>query len=167
MKARKSTTRIEVCPKRVINCSRDKFQGDLRTYMIDKNGNYHLLNFSNNVAHTIYIMNLIYLKRHGNKQQPLDIKEAFIKTYDLIYMGNAEEEYNKLMCRISAIEVDYEGRAKSRCFNSIANCLYDICNEINVDASPYIVDDKMPITINPDLVTMDIQQQFLNQIAFR
>lgn len=158
-KGKKSKIRIEVCPKlKTYDVEHiDRLQGDVRTYMVDENGIRHLLNFANNTAHTIYVMNLLYHKKTGGKLRPLDIRinrEAFIQTYNTIYLGDMDgsEAFDKLMCRVSKNEFDYEGRAKSRCYNSIANSVSDMCRQLNIDPSPYILDDKRPLTINSNLI---------------
>lgn len=159
-KGKKSKIRIEVCPKLKTYDGEhiDRLQGDVRTYMVDEDGIRHLLNFANNTAHTVYVMNLIYYKQ-SRQLQALDItknREAFVKTYNTIYLGDMDgsEAFDKLMCRVSKNEFDYEGRAKSRCFNSIANAVSDMCRRLNVSSSPYVVDDKRPLTINPNLINI-------------
>lgn len=134
----------------------DRLQGDVRTYLVDQDGKYHLLNFANNTAHTIYVMNLLYYKRSNGELRSLDIRkneQAFIELYGLIYSDNGgKDAFDKLMCRISNTEIDYEGRAKSRCFNSITNCITEKCRQLGADPSPYIIDDHLPLTLDYNLI---------------
>lgn len=158
-KGQKSTVRIEVRPKlKVYDGNRtDRLEGDYRTYMVDSKGAYHLLNFANNTAHTVYIMNLLYHKQNPGQLQSLDIrknKAAFIKIYNVIYLGNKDgrDAFEQLMCRLSNTVIDYDGKAKSRCFNSIVNCVTEMCRKLNIDPSPYIADAERPLTFNPQLI---------------
>lgn len=150
---------IEVRPKLPVldNGHPDRLQGDVRTYMVDQDGKRHLLNFANNTAHTIYVMNLLFHKQNKGKLQNLDTrknKEAFIKVYNQIYPKEerGDEVFDKLMCKIGTTEIDFEGREKSRCFNSIVNCITEKCRQLGIDSSPYILDDERPPMFDYNLI---------------
>lgn len=170
-KGEKTKVGIEVRMKLPVldNGSPDRLQGDVRTYLVDQNGQYHLLNFANNSATIIYIANLLFYKQ-GNSNKSLDIPRnelAFRKLYELVYLCDGKEAFDKLMCRISKTEVDYEGKAKSRVFNSIANCITEKCRLLGINPSAYIVSDEIPLAINPTLIKFAPElEEELGKITF-
>lgn len=173
MKGLHSKVGIEVRTKLPVldNGHPDRLQGDVRTYMVDQEGKHYLLNFANNTSHTIYVMNLLYYKRNNGELRILDIRrneQAFIELYGLIYSDNGgKDAFDKLMCRISKTEIDYEGRAKNRCFNSIINCITEKCRQLGINPSPYIVDNQSPLMFNHNLIKFAPElEEELGKITF-